>query len=60
MLILGLIQARAGALMPVCKIGSIWAARALFTRFGVAMQPNIRSVLDQVYVDFSTGKTLAN
>lgn len=36
------------------------SAKAFFTRFGVAMQPYIRSVLDQVYVDFSTGKRLAN
>ncbi|KAK4184098.1 hypothetical protein QBC35DRAFT_67646 [Podospora australis] len=34
--------------------------RQFFTRLGVATQPNVRSVLDQVYVDFTTGRKLPN
>ncbi|KAK0614523.1 hypothetical protein B0T14DRAFT_486819 [Immersiella caudata] len=34
-------------------------ASAFFGRFGIALQPNVRSVLDQHFVDFTTGARLA-
>ncbi|KAK3377640.1 hypothetical protein B0H63DRAFT_221540 [Podospora didyma] len=35
-------------------------AKEFFTRFGVATQPNVRNVLDQYYIDFTTGARLTN
>ncbi|KAK3366464.1 hypothetical protein B0H63DRAFT_371864, partial [Podospora didyma] len=35
-------------------------AKAFFTQMGIATQPNVRSVLDTVYVDFTTGARLTN
>ncbi|KAK0738883.1 hypothetical protein B0T18DRAFT_335184 [Schizothecium vesticola] len=35
-------------------------ASAFFARFGVAVQPNVRSVLDQHFIDFETGARLSN
>ena len=35
-------------------------ASAFFGRFGVALQPNVRSVLDQHFIDFETGSRLTN
>ncbi|EAQ92087.1 hypothetical protein CHGG_00322 [Chaetomium globosum CBS 148.51] len=35
-------------------------ASSFFERFGVAVQPNVRSVLDQHFIDFATGARLTN